>query len=99
MQKDSILTGFLLGAITPVFGYLIISGLFDVLTQFGLMEEVSMSTAGRRYRTMLLLSICTSLIPFQLAKRNRWDNTLRGIVFPTIVYVGFWVYKFYGSLF
>lgn len=99
MQKDSILTGFVLGAIVPVFGYFLITGLFDTLTQFNLMDEVSASTAGRRYRTILLFSICTNLIPFQISKSNRWDETLRGIVFPTIIYVAFWLYKFYNGLF
>jgi hypothetical protein len=99
MQKDSILTGFVLGAIVPVVGFMIIEGIFNLLSQTGLMEEVSASTAGKRFRTTLLLAICCNLIPFQLAKNYRWDDTLRGIVFPTLIYVGFWLYKFYNAIF
>jgi hypothetical protein len=99
MHKDSILTGFVLGAIIPVLGYIVIDYIFLLTTQLGLIEEVSMSSAGKRFRTILLLAICTNLIPFQIAKSRRWDDTLRGIVFPTLVYVGFWVYKFYAVLF
>jgi len=98
MQKDSILTGFVLGAIVPVLGYIVIEFLFNLLTQWGLMEEVSLSSAGKRFRTTLLLAICCNLIPFQIAKNYRWDDTLRGIVFPTLIYVGFWVFTFSRNL-
>jgi hypothetical protein len=99
MQKDSVLTGFVLGAIVPVLGYILLTFLFDLLTQGGLLEEVSMSTADKRYRTILLLSLCMNLIPFQIGKKNRWDETMRGIVIPTMIYVGAWVYMFGGGLF
>ncbi|MBK6363225.1 MAG: hypothetical protein IPL63_04955 [Saprospiraceae bacterium] len=99
MQKDSLLTGFVLGALVPVFGFIVIDFIFSLLTQYSLIEEVTSSTSGKRMRTILLFSICCNLIPFQMAKKERYDNTLRGIVFPTLIYVIFWVYKFYGGLF
>jgi hypothetical protein len=99
MDKNSLLMGFVLGAIVPVAGFYLIENIFDVLTQMGWIAEVTMSIGARRYRTMALLAICTNLIPFQIAKVKKWDNTLRGIVFPTLIYVGAWIYTFYDQLF
>ncbi len=98
MNKDSVLAGFVLGAIVPVLGYIVIEFIFNSLTQMGVMAEVTASTAERRMRTLSLLAICCNLIPFQIAKSKRWDDQMRGIVFPTLVYVGFWVYTFFGVI-
>ncbi|MBK9737750.1 MAG: hypothetical protein IPO92_23560 [Saprospiraceae bacterium] len=99
IEKNSIVFGLLLGAVVPVFGFIIVEFIFNTLTNFGLMAAVSESSSGRRYRTLLLIAICCSLVPFNMAKNRKWDNTMRGIVFPTLVYVAGWLYKFYGELF
>jgi len=91
--------GFVLGAIVPVLGYLAIAFIFETLTSFGLMEAVSTSSSSRRFRTLLLLAICANLIPFNFAKNRKWDQMMRGIIFPTIIYTGAWIYKFYDVLF
>lgn len=94
MDKDSIFTGIIIGTLVPVLGYFAIEQIFNLLMHFNLMEQVDGSAVGRRLRTMSLLAICCNLIPFNYAKRNILDKTLRGIVFPTVLYVGFWVWKF-----
>ncbi|MBK9256944.1 MAG: hypothetical protein IPM42_15790 [Saprospiraceae bacterium] len=98
-DKNSIVIGLALGAITPVLGFVVIEFIFNTLTDMGIMAEVGAGVGSRRFRTMLLIAICCNLIPFNIAKRNKWDDTLRGIVFPTLVYVGAWIFKFYGDLF
>jgi hypothetical protein len=99
IDKNSILLGFVLGCIVPVLGYLMVEFIFNTLTDSGLISEVNAYTSGRRARTISLLAICCNLIPFNIAKNRRWDQTLRGIVFPTLIYVGAWLYKFSGELF
>ncbi len=99
IEKDSMLMGFVLGAITPIVGFVVIEFIFNTLTDIGWMAEVSMSTAGRRFRTLTLLAICSVLVPFQIAKFKKWDNTMRGMVFPTLIYVGAWIYQFFDELF
>lgn len=94
MDKDSLLTGFVLGAIIPVIGYMAVEGIFDLLTHFHLMDHTSGGAIGRRGRTIALFAICCNLIPFNYARRNYLDFTMRGIVFPTLFYVGLWLYKF-----
>lgn len=99
MEKNSIPTGLLLGALMPIVGYILVDAIFNVLMHFNLMEVVTSSGLSKRLRTITLLAICTNLIPFNIAKNRRWDNTMRGIVFPTLIYVGAWIYKFKDVLF
>lgn len=99
IEKNSLFTGLVLGAIVPVVGYIAVEFIFGLLTQVGLMEYVSGSGTTRRMRTLALIGICCNLIPFNISRRNRWDNTMRGIVFPTLLYVGFWIYKYSDVLF
>lgn len=97
LDKDSVFTGLIVGAIFPVLGYFAVEFIFSLLTQMNLMEYVSGGGVSRRMRTLSLLGICCNLIPFQIGRKNKWDNTMRGIVFPTLLYVGGWIWKF-GSL-
>lgn len=94
MEKNSIITGLVLGATVPVLGFMLIEQLFDIMAQYGLVANASGAGLNRRMRTILLLAICTILIPFNWAKRNYHTETMRGMIFPTIIYVGYWVYKF-----
>lgn len=99
LERNSIVTGLVLGCIVPILGFLLVEFIFNTLTNFGLMEVVTESTSQRRFRTLALLGICSNLIPFNIAKNRKWDQTMRGIIFPTLVYVAAWVYRFYSELF
>jgi len=94
IERDSLMFGILLGVIVPILGFVVVEYIFEVLTNIGWMSEVSISTSDRRFRTLVLIGICWNLIPFNIAKNKRWDQTMRGIVFPTLIYVAAWVYKF-----
>lgn len=98
-NKNSIFIGLFLGAIFPVIGYVVIEFLFNLMTDAGWMAETSASTLTRRIRTLALIGICFNLIPFNYAKHKRWDDTMRGIIFPTLIYIGFWLFKFGPQLF
>lgn len=99
MERDSILAGFVLGALIPVFGYFIFENLFEFLNAKGVLADAIGEGMMRRIRTIELIAICSNIIPFEVSRRKHWDDTLRGIVFPTLIYVGFWVYKYYQILF
>lgn len=99
LERNSIVTGLVLGCIVPVLGFLVVQFIFDTLTQYGLMEAVTASSESRRMRTLALLGICCNLIPFNICKNRKWDQTMRGIVFPTLIYVGAWIFRFYSELF
>ncbi len=99
MEKDSILTGLVLGAIIPVVGYFLLESVFQHLNSIGFLGEAVGESFMRRVRTIGILAICCNIIPFEICKRNRYDDTMRGVVFPTLIYIGAWIYKYYYILF
>lgn len=94
-SNDTFLIGLMIGATVPVIGYWGIEIIFDTLTSAGLMDEVTLSTSGRRAKTLALLAICCNLLPAQLANNKRYINILRGVVFATLIYTAFWFVYFY----
>ncbi len=98
-DKNTIVMGLLIGAVTPVIGFVVFESIFQGLEMIGLIEEATSSGLARRERTIGLLAICTNLIPFNYAKKRRWDAMLRGVVFPTLIYVAGWVYRYHDILF
>lgn len=99
LKYDSLLFGIIIGSITIIIGYGVISYIFDLLTMAGIMEESSTSMSSSRQKTLWLLAICCNLIPFNVFKNKKMDNALRGVVFPTILAVGYWVYTYFDVLF
>lgn len=99
MDKDNFLTGLVIGAITPVLGYLFVELIFDLLTKAELMEYVSSGGSSKRQRTLALLGICATLIPMHICKNNKWNETMRGMIFPIMIYMGSWIYYFKDTLF
>ena len=98
LEKNSLFTGLVVGAIVPVLGYMVVEFIFSLMMQAGIMEYVSGSGISRRARTLALLGICCNLIPLNISRKKKWDNTMRGIVFPTLLYVAVWLYQYGGML-
>ena len=94
--KDSIITGIILGVLTPLAAWFVVKFGFDVLANLNTRSNFG-STPTWRPRTLALIALCFNLIPFQVAKAKRYDKSLRGIVFPTIVYVAIWFLYFKGE--
>ncbi len=97
-NRNHILAGIILGIITPILGYFLIDAIFKLLNELGIMDPDGFSFTWRE-RTTSLLAICMNLIPFQLYKLKRFDNAMRGLIFPTIIMVAYWVYHFRHAFF
>ncbi len=97
-NKDTIFVGLALGAIFPILGYIVTETIFGVLIDMDLMFEGGTGIFSKRTRTMSLIAICFNLVPFNFAKNRRWDNIMRGIIFPTLIYVGYWLYTYSSIL-
>ena len=93
-NNDNLLIGILIGATIPVLGYWCIENLFDILTKSGVMDEVSLSTIGKRQKTLTLLAICTNIIPAQLSSNWRYNKILQGVILATLAYAAFWSLHF-----
>ena len=93
MKKNTILFGLLFGIITPIFGFYLVEALFDLYA-----ESVG-ENGDWRLRTLAVIALCFNLIPFHLFKSQGYDEALRGVVIPTIIYVFLWVFYFWGEIF
>jgi len=93
-ENDSILIGIMIGVTVPVLGYWCIENIFTLLTESGVMDEVTASTFGKRMKTLSLLAICTNIIPSQLANNKRYVKILQGVIFATLFYAACWVGHF-----
>ncbi len=90
--KDHLITGIILGIVTPIIGWILVPYIFDLIANLGGRGEFG--TPTWRPRTLALIGLCCNLIPFQVAKVKRYDKTLRGITFPTIIFVAAWFLYF-----
>lgn len=99
MDKNNVLTGIVVGMLVPVLGFFVVEFIFQMMMDFDIMDKVDAYTSEKRMRTMALIALCFNLIPLHIFKNKRWINSMRGITFPTLIYVGFWIYKFYNGLY
>ncbi len=98
LKKDSIKIGIILGLVIPFLGYWFWKGFFALLTFADVMNPTGFSESWRE-RTIALLAICMNIIPFQYYQKIRNDESMRGLVFPTVFYVVFWVFMFRDFIF
>jgi len=91
LNQDKIVIGIILGTIIPFVGYALLQMLFESIEGAESMENLS---DDFRLRTRALIAISLNLIPFIIYNRKRFINTMRGLVFPTMIYVmaWFWIY-------
>ena len=89
IKKDSFITGFLAGLCLPIVAYAIIMIVFEQLDYF-----IPSSMIGIRPNTHALLAIASNIILIQIAKRRHWNNSIKGVVFVTLVLAGIWFYKY-----
>ena len=93
MDRDSFLLGLAVGIAFPVILYGILLSLYDTLEKMLLASDVGMSP-DFRFRTLSLLAICGILIPFNIYRRWGRDNTMRGMILPTLGYVFYWFWTY-----
>jgi len=91
-EKDSIVIGILLGIFLPIVGFAIWLEIYDQLEASGIISGAGADEMRRR--TSALLGLCVNLIPFARFNKNKFFNSMRGIMIPTFIYVGVWLYFF-----
>lgn len=97
MQQDKIIVGLILGFLLPVVGYAILLEIYDQLSSSGIISDEGFSRTFRE-RTIALLAICFNLIPFTFFNKKRMQNGMRGLVFPTVLFVITWLIYFRESI-
>ncbi|RLD17986.1 MAG: hypothetical protein DRI69_11150 [Bacteroidetes bacterium] len=93
LYKNNLWLGIAIGLCLPVIAYGILLTVVDFADDYLLPPDIFIS-AGFKDRTLSVFAICANLIPFHLYKKRYADDTMRGMVFPTVFFVGlwFWVY-------
>jgi len=97
-QNDSVLIGFMIGVTVPVLGYWVIENIFAILTDQGIMDATTISTIGKRSKTLALLGICCNIIPSQYASSRRYVSVMKGIILATLIYAACWAAHFYFGI-
>lgn len=90
--------GIIFGLLIPFVLYAVLLSVSDFIAGSDYAIEKGM-ILGFRKRTLALLAILGNIIPMQIFYNKRIDNGMRGIVFPTILYSGLWIYWFGHELF
>ena len=90
MTWNSVLVGIALGAFVPFVGYALLLELNDYIIAAHFAVGSHLFT-GFSAQLLMALSICLNLLPFHYFKKVRYDDTMRGIVFPTLLFVGGWL--------
>jgi hypothetical protein len=93
LDRDSFLLGLVVGTAFPVMVYGILLTLYDWLEIRLLASDVGMSP-DFRFRTLMLVAICANLLPFNIYRRWSRDNTMRGMVLPTMGFVVYWFWVY-----
>jgi len=98
LNRNDIKVGIILGILLPIIGYFFFGAVFELLTKAGVMNPDGFSSTWRQ-RTIALLAIVLNLLPFQFFKGQKYDQSMRGLIFPTVLFVFIWVFYFKDALF
>jgi len=87
----------LVAAALPLIWYMLMLQLFNGFEAMEWIPPHGLSDDFRQ-RTAALVAICLNIVPLQIFKVRYMDRAMRGVVFPTILYVGLWLYFFGASV-
>jgi Na+/H+-translocating membrane pyrophosphatase len=85
-RRNNLNIGIGLGMLLPLVVFLILSGLNN-------MVSLPLKT-----RTFAIISICLNIILIQFFRKNRANESIRGIVIATVVMSILWLFWFYEDI-
>ncbi len=94
LRKNSLVNGLLFGFLLPTVFFFLLFNLFKLLGAIGNGEGIGLS-AGFRERTSAILAIAANLMPMNVWRRQRFNESIRGLVIATAVLAVTWVI-YYG---
>jgi len=98
LEKNQIITGIIIGLLVPFVGFAVLLMIFEQLEAWGIMNPKGMAPNFRQ-RTSSLIAICLNLLPMNYYRKKYYFESMRGLVFPTLLYVAIWIIVFASSLF
>ena len=92
-DKNSISTGLIVGILIPLIAFPVLYGLFTGLEALAFASDEGFRPLFKE-RTSALVAIGFNAIALNFYQKRRYDESMRGIVFPTFIFVGIWMYLF-----
>ena len=93
LKQNKIVVGLIAGIIIPFVAYAILDMIYDFGDEAGWFANSNISETFRS-RTKGLLAIATNLITINFFRRKRHDESMRGVVIATSVYILVWIIVF-----
>lgn len=94
LKYDNIFLGIAIGICAPIAAYGILLFLYEQLDNLEILNPEGLAPNFRE-RTIAIIALIANAIAMQWANNRLMTNHMRGIIFPTLVYVGMWMW-FYG---
>ncbi len=98
LNRNALWVGVIVGLLVPFVGYAVLLTLYEQIEAFGWIKPGGFSMDFRQ-RTTAIVAICLNLWPLNVYQKKRFTDSMRGIVFPTGLYVMVWVIYFFGHIF
>ncbi|MBK8955430.1 MAG: hypothetical protein IPM34_07740 [Saprospiraceae bacterium] len=92
-KYNKIWLGLVVGFLVPFTAYGILLSLYDQLDHWEIFNPVGLSPTFRE-RTVALLALVCNVIPMQFFNKRYMLFAMRGLIFPTLIYVALWMYYF-----
>ena len=92
-NKNTLLSGIVLGILLPIVGFVLLNTLFQLLDKIGSGSGIGLSENFQE-RTAGILAIAINLLPMNLFKKRRWELAMRGVVIATGLLALIWVVYF-----
>lgn len=89
MKRNIPVVGFIIGAIVPLLGYLIVYLIFRNGSQSLESFTSAYWSNNKTFAKLLTLSILANLVPFVYCNAKRYDYVSRGVFVATMLYVVF----------
>mgnify|MGYP006865016316 CR=1 FL=1 len=86
-MKDKLITGLLLGLIAPIGGMFIYYSLF--MSHLKIETVIERTVADGKITSIVSLGCLANLAVFWVFYRSKWDNSARGVIMATFVYVAY----------
>lgn len=97
-NKNSISAGLILGIVIPLLAFPLFYGLFTGMESMSWMSDEGFRPQFK-LRTTAILAIAMNAIALNKFQKKRFDESMRGVVFPTFIYVVIWVLVFGKTIF
>ncbi len=92
-DKNTLLYGVIIALIIPIIGYGFWS-LVNIILDSANVTDKNGNIFQFSEKTVMLVSICLNLIPFNYSVKKRWDYAMRGCGLITFVLLMGWAFYF-----